>query len=46
MLFRSQIHSKNGEALLTRLKAKSWGQSKFNPQDWINEEPMVRPVVV
>ncbi len=40
------IHQKNGEALLTKLKSKSWGQSKFNPNDFTNDTPMVRPVVV
>jgi len=40
------LHQTNGEALLVRLKAKSWGQTKFNPRDWSNEEPLVRPVTV
>lgn len=40
------IYQTQGEALLTRLKAKSWGQSKFNPNDYINEEPLVRPQTV
>lgn len=33
-------------ALLTSLKAKSWGQSTFNPGDWAEQEPLVRPVTV
>lgn len=40
------IYQTLGEALLNRLKAKSWGQTQFNPKDWSNEEPLVRPQVV
>lgn len=40
------VYEKLGEALLQRLKAKSWGQSKFNPRDFSEQEPMVRPVTV
>jgi hypothetical protein len=32
--------------LLLNLKAKSWGQSVFRPQDWIDSEPLVRPQTV
>jgi hypothetical protein len=32
--------------LLLKLKGKSWGQDVFKPNDWINNEPLVRPRVV
>lgn len=34
------------EALLNRLKAKSWGKTVFNPKDFSEQTPMVRPVTV
>jgi hypothetical protein len=37
---------KASDALLIKLKAKSWGQSVFRPQDWIDTEPLVRPQTV
>lgn len=37
---------KKAEALLMKLKAKSWGQDVFSPKDYINEEPLVRPETV
>jgi hypothetical protein len=40
------IYKEMGEALLNRLKARSWGQSTFHPNDYTNDTPMVRPVVV
>jgi hypothetical protein len=42
----AQIYQTLGESLLGKLKAKSWGKSKFNPMDFTEETPMVRPVVV
>ena len=32
--------------LLMSLKAKSWGQAVFRQDDWIDEEPLVRPQTV
>jgi len=40
------IHQANAESLLNKLKAKSWGQSQFNPNDYSNAEPLVRPQTV
>jgi hypothetical protein len=40
------VHQKAADTLLTTLKAKSWGQSVFRPQDWIDSEPLVRPQTV
>lgn len=34
------------EALLNRLKAKSWGQTTFNPYDYTEETVLPKPVVV
>jgi hypothetical protein len=42
----AEIYKTQGEALLNRLKAKSWGQSVFNPGDYSAEEPLVKPVTV
>lgn len=41
----AKIWSDRGEALLIRLKGKSWGQDVFRP-DAYEEEPMVKPVTV
>jgi hypothetical protein len=40
------LHKTAADALLVNLKAKSWGQSVFRPNDWINSEPLVRPQTV
>lgn len=40
------IYQTLAENLLQKLKARSWGQSTFNPKDYANEAPLVRPVVV
>jgi hypothetical protein len=37
---------KIADALLIKLKSKSWGQSVFRPSDWIDTEPLVRPQTV
>jgi len=34
------------ERLLLNLKAKSWGRDVFRPDDWVDEEPLVRPQTV
>lgn len=34
------------ETLINKLKAKSWGQSTFNPKDYQQYEPLVRPQTV
>jgi len=34
------------DSLLMKLKAKSWGQDVFRPNDWADSEPLVRPQVV
>lgn len=39
----SAIAQKMADELVIRLKSKSWGQSVFRPNDWIDEEPLVRP---
>jgi hypothetical protein len=33
------------QGLLTKLKAKSWSQSRFNPNEYSGEEALVRPQV-
>jgi hypothetical protein len=40
------LAQKASDNLLVSLKAKSWGQSVFKPNDWINSEPLVRPQTV
>lgn len=40
------LHKSASDTLLISLKAKSWGQSVFRPNDWINSEPLVRPQTV
>ncbi len=40
------ISQKASDTLVMNLKAKSWGQSVFRPQDWIDSEPLVRPQTV
>lgn len=40
------ISQKASDALVQNLKAKSWGQDVFRPNDWINSEPLVRPKTV
>jgi hypothetical protein len=40
------VHQKISETLLINLKAKSWGQSVFRPDDFSNSEPLVRPQTV
>jgi hypothetical protein len=40
------ISQKASDSLVIKLKAKSWGQDVFKPQDWINSEPLVRPQTV
>lgn len=40
------LAQKASDALLLKLKAKSWGQDVFRPSDWINSEPLVRPQTV
>lgn len=42
----AKIHSDAAEALLRKLKAKSWGQDVFRPNDYADEEPLVKPEVV
>lgn len=39
----SAIAQKMSDEMLMKLKAKSWGQSVFRPNDWIDQEPLVRP---
>jgi len=34
------------DTLLMKLKAKSWGQDVFRPNDWADSEPLVRPQTV
>lgn len=42
-----KIYSDAADALLIQLKAKSWGQSKFNPRDYSAcDEPLVKPQTV
>jgi hypothetical protein len=41
----AKIYADERDALLLKVKAKNWGQSRFNPNDW-KEEPLVKPVVV
>ena len=40
------IYGEQRDALLARLKAKSWGKDVFNPYDFAEEEQLVKPVVV
>lgn len=40
------MSQKAADALMLKLKAKSWGQDVFKPDDWINGEPLVRPQTV
>ena len=40
------LSQKASDALLLKLKAKSWGQDVFKPNDWIDSEPLVRPKTV
>jgi hypothetical protein len=40
------IHQKIWDALLVKLKAKSWGQDVFKPGDWSEMEPLAKPVTV
>lgn len=45
----AQLYLTQGENLLSRLKAKSWGQDVFNPNDYAGENdgaPLAKPVVV
>lgn len=42
----AQLYATQSAALLEKLKGKSWGKSVFNPDDFSNAEPMVRPVTV
>lgn len=42
----AKVHMDASDALLVKLKAKSWGQDVFRPDDWINSEPLVRPQTV
>jgi len=37
------IHKNSWDALLIKLKGKSWGQDVFKPGDWTEMEPMMRP---
>ncbi len=39
------LYLKQADGLLDKLKAKSWGQSKFNPNDYSAAEPLVMPQV-
>jgi hypothetical protein len=41
----AEMYVSQWQDLLTRLKARSWGKSIFNPDDYA-EEPLVRPVTV
>jgi hypothetical protein len=34
------------DELIRRLKEKSWGQDVFRPNDWTEDEPLVKPVTV
>ncbi len=40
------LAQKASDSLLIKLKAKSWGQDVFRPNDWVNSEPLVRPQTV
>jgi hypothetical protein len=40
------IAQKASDTLVLSLKSKSWGQSVFRPNDWIDSEPLVRPQTV
>lgn len=40
------VFQKMSDTLVQNLKAKSWGQDVFRPNDWIESEPLVRPQVV
>jgi hypothetical protein len=40
------LHQKAWEALLAKLKSKSWGQDVFRASDWIEQEPLAKPQTV
>jgi hypothetical protein len=40
------ISKSASDTLVLSLKNKSWGQSVFRPNDWVNSEPLVRPQTV
>lgn len=40
------VHKQIADALLLKLKAKSWGQDVFKYSDWVDSEPLVRPQTV
>lgn len=42
----SAIAKEASDALVQKLKSKSWGQDVFRPDDWISGEPLVRPQTV
>lgn len=43
----AEVYLKQAETLLTQLKAKSWGKTVFNANDYApDEEPLAKPVVV
>lgn len=42
----AEMYQTMSDNLLAKLKAKSWGQDVFRPDDWVNQEPLVRPVTV
>lgn len=40
------LYQETAKNLLLTLKAKSWGRSRFRPEDAIDEEPVAKPVTV
>ena len=42
----AKIHMDASDVLLLKLKAKSWGQDVFRPDDWTDSEPLARPQTV
>jgi hypothetical protein len=40
------MHKDIADALIIKLKGKSWGQSTFRPGDYLREEPLVKPETV
>lgn len=42
----AKLHMDNAEALLVKLKAKSWGKDVFSPYDYVQDEPLAKPRVV
>jgi hypothetical protein len=42
----AKTYSDDANALLMKLKGKSWGQTRFNPNDYAYHEPLAKPQVV